>query len=259
MLDDIMSVPSFIRPLVGSEIRTVEMHTSGEPARIVYVGYPDIAARWPALDSNTSAAASSTSRAGRRDMYAAVLRPRTKLVDEGEGRKWALCSSRTRGYGAMYGHAAVALGRFSVAPGTGGAETGLYFFGDQQIDRSPTVWLRRAGEGGPGPWPRARGSLVSRAVGGYRSASVGTPVEEVEVEVEVEVGGSKAWRVEVSGNRTFYIGSSTFVAGEEDDVGRGFSFQSLGGGNEAVRGRCSVTVTRKEDQKKMRFRYKIYY
>lgn len=37
-----MSLPSFIRPFVGSEIRTVEMHTSGEPARIVYAGYPDI-------------------------------------------------------------------------------------------------------------------------------------------------------------------------------------------------------------------------
>lgn len=114
------------------------------------------------------------------------------------------------------------------APGCNGAETGLYFFGDQQIDRSPTGSVvqaraalavakgtRKLGE----PWTYH--SLVSRAVGGYKSAFVGTPVEELEVD------GNKAWRVEVSG-RAYYIGSSTFVTEEDDDVGQGFSFQSLG-------------------------------
>lgn len=37
-----MSLPSFLPPFAGTEIRTVEMHTAGEPARIVYAGYPDI-------------------------------------------------------------------------------------------------------------------------------------------------------------------------------------------------------------------------
>ncbi|GKT44305.1 transaldolase [Colletotrichum spaethianum] len=111
-----------------------------------------------------------------------------------------------------------------TTPGCVGAETGLYFFGDQQIDRSPTGSVvqarvalamakgqRKLGE------PRAYHSLVSRAVEGYKNAFVGTAVEEV------EVGGDKAWRIEA-----FYIGSSAFVAEAEDDIGKGFSFQSLG-------------------------------
>ncbi|WQF81176.1 Putative proline racemase family [Colletotrichum destructivum] len=399
-----MSVPSFIRPLVGSEIRTVEMHTSGEPARIVYAGYPDIPGTLLEQRSLARSRLDHVRRSivyeprGHRDMYAAVLRPRTELVDEGRAHMGALFLTH-EGYGVMCGHATIALGRFLVdcddetvfprrrdlefdeerkqvevrlhapvglvrvtvptvmvdgawrtdtsrlitflsvptlatavdlsvsippsmrwaelggggggaqvtvdvgfggafyavvrasalgfpaslakpdveglsnaakrlkqafnaspdlqarlhnpddgdpqymygvmvtdagsgdeapaAPGSGGAETGLYFFGDQQIDRSPTGSVVQArvalavakGERKTGEsWTYH--SLVSRAVGGYRSAFVGTPVEEV------EVGGSKAWRVEVSG-RAFYVGSSTFVAEEEDDVGRGFSFQSL--------------------------------
>ncbi|OHF03125.1 proline racemase [Colletotrichum orchidophilum] len=115
----------------------------------------------------------------------------------------------------------------ATAPGCVGAETGLYFFGDQQIDRSPTgsvVQARVALAAARGT--RRLGalwtyhSLVSRAVGGHRGAFVGAPVEEV------EVGGRRAWRVEVSG-QAHYTGSSTFVMEAEDDIGGGFSFQGL--------------------------------
>ncbi|KAK1991959.1 proline racemase [Colletotrichum falcatum] len=397
-----MSVPSFIQPLVGSEIRTIEMHTSGEAARIVYAGYPDIPGP---LSEQRSLARSQHDHfrrsiiyepRGHQDMYGAVLRPRTELVDSGEAHMGALFLTH-EGYGVMCGHATIALGRFLVdctdetifprhkdlrfdedkkqaevrlhapvglvritvpvvkvngswrtdtsrlitflsvptfatavglsvsipasmrwaelgddtrvtidvgfggafyavapasalgfpvslakpdisalrnaakklkqafnassdlrarlrnpddggpqylygimitdtggndepptAPGCTGSETGLYFFGDQQVDRSPTGSVvqarvalamakgqRKLGES----WTYH--SLVSKAAGGRESAFVGTPVEEL------EVNGSKAWRVEVSG-QAFYIGTSAFVAEADDRIGKGFSFQSLG-------------------------------
>ncbi|KZL79977.1 proline racemase [Colletotrichum incanum] len=397
-----MNVPSFIQPLVGSEIRTVEMHTSGEPARIVYAGYPDIAGTLLEQRSLARSHHDHIRRSiiyeprGHQDMYGAVLRPQTELVNSGEAHMGALFLTH-EGYGVMCGHATIALGRFLVdctddtifprrrdlqfdgekkqvevrlhAPvgvvritvptvevngawrtdtgrlitflsvptfataidlsvmipenlrweelsddaqvtvdiGFGGAfyvivpasalgfpaslakpnisrlsnaakklkeafnassdlrarlhnpdnespqylygvmvtdagsndkipmtpncamaETGLYFFGDQQIDRSPTGSVvqarvalamakgqRKLGES----W--AYHSLVSRALGGCKGAFVGTPVEEL------EFGGSKAWKVEVSG-QAFYVGSSTFVTEDEDNIGKGFSFQSLG-------------------------------
>ncbi|KAK2012018.1 proline racemase [Colletotrichum eremochloae] len=389
-----MSLPSFIQSLVGSEIRTVEMHTSGEAARIVG---PLLQQRSLARSQHDHFRRSIIYEPrGHQDMYGAVLRPHTELVDLGEAHMGALFLTH-EGYGVMCGHATIALGRFlvdctdetifprrqdlhfdgdkkqvevrlhapvglvritvpivevngtwrtdtsrlitflsvptfataidlsvpipvstrwaelgdatqvtvdvsfggafyavvpasalgfpaslakpnisalsnaakkikeafnaspdlrahlrnpydkspqylygimvtdtgsgnklSTAPGCTGAETGLYFFGDQQVDRSPTGSVvqarvalamakgqRKLGE----PWTYH--SLVSKAIGGYKSAFVGTPVEEL------EIGGNKAWRIEVSGQAS-YIGASTFVAEEDDDIGRGFSFQSLG-------------------------------
>ncbi|KAL0934413.1 proline racemase [Colletotrichum truncatum] len=397
-----MSLPSFIRPHVGHEIRTVEMHTSGEPARIVYAGYPDIPGTLLQQREVAQLQHDHIRRSlvyeprGHQDMYGAVLRPHTELVDSGEAHMGALFLTH-EGYGMMCGHATMALSRFLVdctdetifprrkqlafdelkqevelrlhapvglvsvrvpalkvagvwrsdtsrpitflsiptfatavnlafyipeplrwpelgdrenvtvdvsyggafyiivsasalgfspslskpnlaalskaaeklkkafnstpllrtrltvphddrlqsiygvmvtdaesgesvpaAPGCKGAETGLYFFSDQQIDRSPTGSLVQArvvvavakGERQLGEsWTYH--SLVSTAQGGYKSAFVGTPVERI------DYGKREGIRVEVSG-RAYYIGSSTFVAEEEDDVGRGFSFQSLG-------------------------------
>ncbi|EFQ35318.1 proline racemase [Colletotrichum graminicola M1.001] len=397
-----MSVPSFIQPLVGSEIRTVEMHTSGEAARIVYAGYPDI--RGPLLEQRSLARSQHDhlrrsiiyEPRGHQDMYGAVLRPHTELVDSVEAHMGALFLTH-EGYGVMCGHATIALGRFLVdctdetifprrqdlqfdrdkkqvevrlhapvglvritvpivevngswrtdtsrlitflsvptfataidlsvsipvsklwaelgndtqvtvdigfggafyavapasalgfptslakpdisalsnaakklkeafnassdlrahlsnpddespqylygimvtdtgsndelpaTPGCMGAETGLYFFGDQQVDRSPTGSVvqarvalsmakgqRKLGES----WTYH--SLVSKAIGGYKNAFVGTPVEEL------KVSGNKAWRIEVSG-QAFYIGAGVFIAEEDDDIGKGFSFRSLG-------------------------------
>ncbi|KAK1671789.1 proline racemase [Colletotrichum godetiae] len=117
----------------------------------------------------------------------------------------------------------------ATAPGCVGAETGLYFFGNQQIDRSPTgsvVQARVALAAARGERKLGQSwtyhSLVSRAVGEDRGAFVGTPVEEV------EVGGRKAWRVEVSG-QAHYTGSSAFVMEESDEIGRGFSFRGFEG------------------------------
>ncbi|KAI8251897.1 Trans-L-3-hydroxyproline dehydratase [Colletotrichum sp. SAR 10_77] len=114
-----MSLPSFIRPFVKSEIRTVEMHTSGEPARIVYAGYPDIPGTLLEQRHEAQSKHDHIRRSlvyeprGHQDMYSAVLRPRTELVDSGEAHMGALFLTH-EGYGMMCGHATIALGRFLV-------------------------------------------------------------------------------------------------------------------------------------------------
>lgn len=132
----------------------------------------------------------------------------------------------------LYGIMVTDTGSNDVLPtaqGCVGAETGLYFFGDQQIDRSPTgsvvqarVALAAARDERKLGQSWTYHSLVSRGVGGDRGAFVGTPVKEV------EVGGRRAWRVEVSG-QAHYTGSSTFVMEEGDEIGRGFSFRGFEG------------------------------
>ncbi|KAG7045229.1 proline racemase [Colletotrichum scovillei] len=132
----------------------------------------------------------------------------------------------------LYGIMVTDTGSNDVLPtaqGCVGAETGLYFFGDQQIDRSPTgsvVQARVALAAARGERKLGQSwtyhSLVSRGVGGDRGAFVGTPVEEV------DVGGRRAWRVEVSG-QAHYTGSSTFVMEDGDEIGRGFSFRGFEG------------------------------
>ncbi|TDZ24813.1 Trans-L-3-hydroxyproline dehydratase [Colletotrichum orbiculare MAFF 240422] len=398
-----MGLPSFIHPFAGPEIKTVEMHTAGEPARIIYAGYPDISGtlleqRAKAQSNHDHIRQSVVYEPhGHQDMYAAVLRPRTELVDSGAAHMGALFLTH-EGYGIMCGHATMALGRFlvdcaddsvfprrrhltfddntndvevrlhapvglvrvkvpavktdsngwrtdtnrpvtflsvptfatavdlpvpiprdlrwaalgdtpgvtvdvchggafyavvsasalgfpaslqkpdlaalsnatkklkqavntspellarltaptekswqhlygvmvtdaesgdvlAVAPGSKGAETGLYFYADQQVDRSPTGSLvqarvalavakkqRRLGES----WTYH--SLLSRAQGGCGSAFVGTPVEAI------PYGNATGVRVEVSG-RAYYTGASTFVVEDGDELATGFSFEALG-------------------------------
>ncbi|EKG12165.1 Proline racemase [Macrophomina phaseolina MS6] len=118
-------------------------------------------------------------------------------------------------------------GRGAPAPGTAGAETGICYFADQQIDRSPTgsgvqarVALavakgeRKLGEA----WTYH--SVLSNAFGG-KGGFVGRPVQEV------AVGGKKGVKVEVSGWAS-YTGASSFVVEEGDEIGGGFSFEALG-------------------------------
>ncbi|KXH27849.1 proline racemase [Colletotrichum simmondsii] len=114
-----MSLPSFLPPFAGSQIRTVEMHTAGEPARIVYAGYPDIPGTLLEQRSLAQTHHDHIRRSiiyeprGHADMYGAVLRPHTELVDTGEAHMGALFLTH-EGYGAMCGHATLALGRFLV-------------------------------------------------------------------------------------------------------------------------------------------------
>ena len=121
----------------------------------------------------------------------------------------------------------------SMAPRCAGAETGLCFFADQQVDRSPTgggvaaraalAYAKGVREKGV-PWTYQ--SLVSNAFGG-RGAMVGTVVEEIEI-----TGGEgitqRGVRVKVEG-QAYYTGTHTFMVEELDPIGeQGFAFDKLG-------------------------------
>ena len=120
-----------------------------------------------------------------------------------------------------------------AAPGSAGAETGLCFFADQQVDRSPTgggVAARAALAYAKGireksaPWTYH--SLVSNAFDG-RGAMVGTVVEEVEIPGGEGIA-KRGVRVKVEGH-AYYTGTHTFMVEEGDPIGeQGFAFDKLG-------------------------------
>lgn len=110
------------------------------------------------------------------------------------------------------------------------SETGLCFFGDQQIDRSPTgsgvaarVALayargkRRIGE----RWRYH--SLVSRAFCG--GAFIGEPIEQVKLPSRFGEA-IDAIIVKVEGH-AYYTGFNTFVVEEDDPLAEGFLFDKL--------------------------------
>ncbi|KAH7017966.1 uncharacterized protein B0I36DRAFT_377394 [Microdochium trichocladiopsis] len=95
------------------------MHTTGEPTRIVYAGYPPLSGT---LLEQRALARSKYDHVrrkllleprGHRDMYGAVLRPATELVDSGEADIGVLFMTNV-GYSNMCGHATIALGRFLI-------------------------------------------------------------------------------------------------------------------------------------------------
>ena len=99
------------------QIRTVEMHTTGEPTRIVYEGYPDL--RGTLLEQRAQAKRDHDhirrrlmyEPRGHYDMYGAVLRPFTELTESGKAHMGVLFMTND-GYSTMCGHATIALGRF---------------------------------------------------------------------------------------------------------------------------------------------------
>lgn len=115
-MDDI---PSFMRPLVARQIKTIDMHTTGEPTRIVYSGFPDIPGtlleqRALALSQHDHIRRSLIFEPrGHRDMYGAILRPHTELVDQGEAHMGVLFMTH-EGYSTMCGHATIAVSRLLV-------------------------------------------------------------------------------------------------------------------------------------------------
>jgi trans-L-3-hydroxyproline dehydratase len=120
----------------------------------------------------------------------------------------------------------------ATTPGSAGAETGLCFFADQQVDRSPTgggVAARAALAYAKGV--REKGvswtyhSLVSNGFDG-RGAMVGTVVEEVDVPGG-EGAAKRGVRVKVEG-QAYYTGTYTFIVEDLDSIGeRGFAFDKL--------------------------------
>ena len=105
--------------LDGPTLEVVEMHTCGEPTRIVTKGYPKL--RGTLLEQRRQAKAEHDhlrkrlmlEPRGHRDMYGAILVTETELTASGEadiGVMFCHCE----GYSLMCGHGTIALGRFLV-------------------------------------------------------------------------------------------------------------------------------------------------
>lgn len=114
-----------------------------------------------------------------------------------------------------------------------GAETGLCYFADQQIDRSPTgsataarvAFAFATGELALGEsWTYH--SLVSNASNG-QGGFVGTVLESIPESYDEGTMLAEPVRVRVAG-QAFYVGSSTYISEYEDPFGRGgFLFNTL--------------------------------
>ncbi|KAK8191341.1 proline racemase [Phyllosticta capitalensis] len=114
-----MAVPSFLRASIHHEIKTIEMHTTGEPTRIIYAGFPPLTgtlleqrAAAKAHHDNVRKSVIHEPR-GHHEMYGAALRPHTEHVDAGAAHMGALFLTH-EGYSTMCGHATLALGRLLV-------------------------------------------------------------------------------------------------------------------------------------------------
>ncbi|KAH7144242.1 putative proline racemase [Dactylonectria estremocensis] len=105
--------------VITTPIRCVDMHTTGEPTRIVYAGYPSLQGTLAKQRALASSEHDHIRRRlileprGHRDMYGAVLRQSTELVDTGEADMGVLFMTND-GYSNMCGHATIALGRFLI-------------------------------------------------------------------------------------------------------------------------------------------------
>ncbi|CAO2652645.1 Nn.00g009280.m01.CDS01 [Neocucurbitaria sp. VM-36] len=100
-------------------ITCIDMHTTGEPTRVIILGYPSLSGTL--LEQRTQAKAQydhirkrlMLEPAGHADMYGAILRPDTELTRSGEAHIGVLFA-HNEGYSTMCGHATIALGRFLV-------------------------------------------------------------------------------------------------------------------------------------------------
>ncbi|KPI41900.1 Trans-L-3-hydroxyproline dehydratase [Cyphellophora attinorum] len=100
-------------------ISCMDMHTTGEPTRIVYAGYPELRGTLTEQRAQALAEHDHIRRRlmweprGHFDMYGAILRPDTELTASGQAHIGVLFTTN-EGYSTMCGHATIALGRFLV-------------------------------------------------------------------------------------------------------------------------------------------------
>ncbi|KAJ6080799.1 hypothetical protein N7499_005673 [Penicillium canescens] len=112
-----------IRPLESAgpikPITCVEMHTAGEPTRIIWEGIPPLTGTLLEQRAQAKRQFDQFRRVlmleprGHYDMYGAILRPETELVASGEADIGVLFM-HNEGFSTMCGHATIALGRFLV-------------------------------------------------------------------------------------------------------------------------------------------------
>ncbi|KAI9933041.1 hypothetical protein ASPWEDRAFT_115815 [Aspergillus wentii DTO 134E9] len=100
-------------------IRCVDMHTTGEPTRIVYSGFPPLyGTLLEQRDQATQKYDHIRKRVmleprGHDGMYGAIIRPKTELVQSGDAHVGTLFI-HNEGFSTMCGHATIGLGRFFV-------------------------------------------------------------------------------------------------------------------------------------------------
>lgn len=100
-------------------IKCVDMHTTGEPTRIVYSGFPKL--EGTLLEQRETAMAKydylrkriMLEPRGHFDMYGAILVPETELVLSSEAHMGTLFT-HNGGFSTMCGHATIAMSRFLV-------------------------------------------------------------------------------------------------------------------------------------------------
>lgn len=103
----------------GEIIKCIDMHTTGEPTRIIYSGFP--ALNGTLLEQRDQAKSQydhirkriMLEPRGHYDMYGAIIIPETELVQSGEAHIGTLFT-HNGGFSTMCGHATIALGRFLV-------------------------------------------------------------------------------------------------------------------------------------------------
>ncbi|GIZ44958.1 hypothetical protein CKM354_000814200 [Cercospora kikuchii] len=100
-------------------IHCIDMHTTGEPTRIAYGGYPALSGTLLEQRAQAKQQYDHVRRKlmleprGHRDMYGAVLRQDTEYTATGEAHIGVLFLTN-EGYSTMCGHATIALGRFLI-------------------------------------------------------------------------------------------------------------------------------------------------
>lgn len=102
-------------------ITCIDMHTTGEPTRIVISGFPALSTPSTLLEQRAEAQSQHDNirkrlmlePRGHYDMYGAVLRQDTELVRSGQAHIGVLFT-HNQGFSTMCGHATIALGRFLV-------------------------------------------------------------------------------------------------------------------------------------------------
>ncbi|GFG20582.1 trans-L-3-hydroxyproline dehydratase [Aspergillus udagawae] len=100
-------------------IRCIDMHTTGEPTRIVYSGFPKLSGTL--LEQRDQAKQQHDhirkrlmlEPRGHDGMYGAIIRPETELVSSGAAHIGVLFIHND-GFSTMCGHATIALGRFLI-------------------------------------------------------------------------------------------------------------------------------------------------
>ncbi|RJE21223.1 Proline racemase [Aspergillus sclerotialis] len=100
-------------------IKCIDMHTTGEPTRIIYSGFPNL--HGTLLEQRDQAMNQydhirkrvMLEPRGHNDMYGAMIRPETELVQSGKAHVGVLFT-HNGGFSTMCGHATIALGRFLV-------------------------------------------------------------------------------------------------------------------------------------------------